>query len=81
MTALQPMIIAASQGSLSHWEETPRSMVALVVLLHQFPALYDRTTAQRFQFAPIVRQIIERAHRSDVCGRTFGCQSDWHADD
>lgn len=40
----------ASSGKLAHWENSPRTRLALIILLDQFPRYLNRNTAEAFAF-------------------------------
>lgn len=52
---------AALAGRLAHWEVHPRSFVALVVLLDQFPRSVYRGTSDMFLGQSLVRRVVTRA--------------------
>ena len=62
-------ISAAARGELSSWEESPRSCVALVIVLDQFPRNAYRNTAAAFDHDRLALTITRRAiavgHLSD----------------
>jgi len=43
-------VLQAARGELSAWEQVPRSCLALVILLDQFPRNLHRGTAKAFQY-------------------------------
>src|SRR3712207_5612432 len=45
-----PTILAATRGQLFPWEQAPRSCVALVIVLDQFPRNAYRNTAAAFEY-------------------------------
>lgn len=45
-----PTIEAAADGTLHHWQDTPKGTIALIVLLDQFPLNAYRKTAKAFAF-------------------------------
>jgi uncharacterized protein (DUF924 family) len=56
-----PTIAAAARGGLSSWEEAPRSCVALVIVLDQFPRNVYRNTAAAFEHDRVALTITRRA--------------------
>jgi uncharacterized protein (DUF924 family) len=52
---------AAAAGRLRHWEDTPGSALALVIVLDQFPRNMFRGSARAFAADPIARTIADRA--------------------
>ena len=54
-------IAAAARGELATWEKTPRSSVALVVLLDQFPRNVYRNTAGAFEYDGLALDVTRRA--------------------
>jgi uncharacterized protein (DUF924 family) len=51
----------AAAGLLSAWEDGPRSALALVIVLDQFPRNMFRGTARSFTADPLARAVTERA--------------------
>ncbi|OAI49412.1 hypothetical protein AYO45_02560 [Gammaproteobacteria bacterium SCGC AG-212-F23] len=47
----------AVQGKLSHWAESPRGRLALIILLDQFSRLSHRNSAEAFSQDPVVQQL------------------------
>lgn len=56
----EPLVQAAVAGRLAHWESTPSSFVALVILLDQFPRTIYRGTQDMFQGDRMARAVILR---------------------
>ncbi|WP_288411455.1 DUF924 family protein [uncultured Herbaspirillum sp.] len=52
----EPLLKQAAANQLDDWTETPRSMLALIVLLDQIPRNIYRDTAQAFAFDELARQ-------------------------
>jgi uncharacterized protein (DUF924 family) len=48
----------AGRGELDQWMASPRTMLALIVLLDQFPRNIFRGTAQAFAFDPKAREVV-----------------------
>jgi uncharacterized protein (DUF924 family) len=57
----EPTLAAAAQGKLSAWEHAPRTSVALVIVLDQFPRNAYRNTARAFEFDPLALAVTKRA--------------------
>lgn len=57
---------AAGQGRLFHWERDPRGLMALVVLLDQFPRRIFRGSSAAFRGEHLLFQIVTNAHRSKI---------------
>ena len=55
-----PTLKAASDGLLAHWEATPHSRVALVIVLDQFPRNIHRGTADAFRHDPQALAVARR---------------------
>ena len=53
----EPLIIAAERHELDEWKETPRGLLALIILLDQFTRNVYRDTPQAFAFDPIAQQL------------------------
>src|SRR3954470_13173308 len=53
----EPAIGAAARGELASWEDTPRSCVALVIVLDQFPRNIYRNTAAAFAHDALALQV------------------------
>jgi len=51
----------ASEGKLAHWEETPGTAFALVVLLDQFPRNIHRGSPRAYYYDPAARRLAGRA--------------------
>ncbi|WP_034298347.1 DUF924 family protein [Herbaspirillum sp. RV1423] len=49
-------LLAASENRLDDWTETPQGMLALILLLDQFPRNIHRDTAAAFAFDELARQ-------------------------
>jgi uncharacterized protein (DUF924 family) len=56
-----PTILAAAGGELSAWEDAPRSCVALVIVLDQFPRNAYRNTAAAFEHDRLALAVTRRA--------------------
>lgn len=54
-------IAAAGRGELTGWEDAPRSCVALVVVLDQFPRNVYRNTGQAFGHDALALSVAQRA--------------------
>jgi uncharacterized protein (DUF924 family) len=52
---------AAAQGGLSAWQESPKSALALVILLDQFPRNMFRDSARAFAADPLARDVADKA--------------------
>ncbi|TWC71090.1 uncharacterized protein (DUF924 family) [Herbaspirillum sp. SJZ099] len=52
----EPLLQEAAANRLADWADAPRSMLALIVLLDQFPRNIYRDTAQAFAFDELARQ-------------------------
>ncbi|MBO9538872.1 DUF924 family protein [Herbaspirillum sp.] len=52
----EPLLQEAAANRLADWADTPRSMLALLVLLDQFPRNIYRDTAQAFAFDELARR-------------------------
>ncbi|ALU90782.1 DUF924 family protein [Herbaspirillum rubrisubalbicans] len=52
----EPLLKQAAANQLDDWTETPRSMLALIVLLDQIPRNIYRDTAQAFAFDELAHQ-------------------------
>ena len=50
----------AAQGQLTHWTETARGGVALILVLDQFPRNMFRNDPRAFATDPLARQIAEQ---------------------
>jgi len=49
----EPLVTAAGRGELSRWAESPRGLLALILLTDQFPRNIYRDTARAFAFDSI----------------------------
>lgn len=56
-----PTIERAARGELSAWEQAPRSCIALVVVLDQFPRNAYRNTARAFEYDQLAFAVSRRA--------------------
>lgn len=56
-----PTIVAAARGELSSWEDSPRSCVALIIVLDQFPRNAYRNTAAAFEYDGLALTVARRA--------------------
>lgn len=52
---------AARQGALDHWADTPRGMLALIILLDQFSRNLHRGSPEAFAADPQARALARRA--------------------
>ena len=52
---------AAAAGALSEWESTAEGVLALVVVLDQFPRNMFRGSARAFAADPLAREVVDRA--------------------
>lgn len=57
----EPTIAAAARGELSSWQESPRSCVALIIVLDQFPRNAFRNTAAAFANDASALRVTRRA--------------------
>ncbi|ADJ65126.1 DUF924 domain-containing protein [Herbaspirillum seropedicae] len=55
-TRFEPLVQDAAANRLSDWADTPRSLLALVLLLDQLPRNIYRDTPQAFAFDELARQ-------------------------
>jgi uncharacterized protein (DUF924 family) len=51
----------AAEGKLAHWEETPETALALVLLLDQFPRNIHRGSPRAYRCDPAARQVAARS--------------------
>ena len=84
----EPMVQAALGGRLAHWESTPSSLVALVILLDQFPRSMYRGDADMYIGDSMARAVVLRAlYHSGVMDevhpvyRLFPCLALSHQED
>ena len=52
---------AAGEGMLQHWEETPQSALALVIVLDQFPRNMFRGDGRTYETDELARAVADRA--------------------
>ena len=64
---LQNAMEAAARGDLRHWELHATPLIALIILLDQYPRVLWRGTADVFKYDHVTRDILMRAHASGVC--------------
>lgn len=80
-------LVAAANGELEHWKESPRGRLALIVLLDQLSRNIYRGTAAAFQqdeqALAACREGIEQGHDKPLapCERTFFYMPLEHAED
>lgn len=55
-TRFEPLLKQAAANQLADWADSPRSMLALILLLDQFPRNIYRGTPQSFDFDELARQ-------------------------
>jgi uncharacterized protein (DUF924 family) len=60
-TRFLPTYEAAAAGRLAHWEATPETTLALLLVLDQFPRNMFRGSARTFAADPTARAVAERA--------------------
>jgi uncharacterized protein (DUF924 family) len=60
-TRFLPTYEAAAAGRLDHWEATPETTLALLLVLDQFPRNMFRGSARTFAADPVARAVAERA--------------------
>jgi uncharacterized protein (DUF924 family) len=84
----EPMVQAALGGRLAHWESTPSSLVALVILLDQFPRSMYRGDPDMYIGDSMARAVVLRAlYHSGVMDevhpvyRLFPCLALSHQED
>ena len=56
-----PTYEAAARGALGHWETSPESAFALILVLDQFPRNMFRAAARTFAADPLARAVADRA--------------------
>ena len=56
-----PLYEAAAAGGLPHWDRDPRSLLALIILLDQFPRNIFRGGAHAFATDPLARAVARSA--------------------
>ena len=56
----QPWIELAARGEFSHWQNSARSSLALIILLDQFPRNIYRGTAKAFQYDTNALEVTHR---------------------
>ena len=56
----------ALEGRLNHWADSPQSLIALIVLLDQFPRCIYRRTSKMFTGDFLCQQIILRSMQVNV---------------
>jgi uncharacterized protein (DUF924 family) len=65
-----PTIVAGARGELSSWEGVPRSSVALVIVLDQFPRNAYRNTAAAFDYDELAlagtRRAVAAGYRDEL---------------
>jgi len=59
--AFEGWIEPAAEGRLAHWEETPQTALALVVLLDQFPRNIYRGSPRAWRYDPAALAVAGRA--------------------
>jgi uncharacterized protein (DUF924 family) len=80
-------IAAAARGELAAWKETPRSSVALVIVLDQFPRNVYRNRARAFEYdgraLDVTRHALGAGHLNalSIPGRVFLLMPYQHVED
>ena len=59
--AFSDALAAAKRGELDHWADSPRGMLALIILLDQFSRNLHRGSAEAFAADPQARNLARRA--------------------
>eukprot|EP00042_Codosiga_hollandica_P050667 m.610750 g.610750 ORF g.610750 m.610750 type:complete len:1327 (+) comp58132_c0_seq6:129-4109(+) len=78
---------AACQGRLQHWEEHHEPLVALLILVDQYPRILFKDTPKSFEFEPIAQDIVLRALDSQILDKMepkqlfFACVALSHQED
>jgi uncharacterized protein (DUF924 family) len=56
-TRFEPLVLAAEAGELDGWRATPEGLLALILLVDQFPRNIYRDTPDAFSFDPLARKL------------------------
>ncbi len=62
----QAAINAGASGQLRHWELNEFTLLALLILLDQYPRVLYRASPAAYKYDAVVREVVLRAIKSGV---------------